>query len=75
MRLKKETSSRFQKYLKDIAYFENYTTDGPAFKVGAGVQAREIYNAAFEKALMAVGGVCDVWNLILFIRNRERKVV
>jgi hypothetical protein len=61
--------------LKDIAYFENYTTDGytgPAFKVGAGVQAREIYDPAFEKGLVVVGGVCDVRNFVLFI-HLERK--
>jgi hypothetical protein len=52
-----------QKYLKAIAYYDNYTTDGysgPAFKVGAGVQGFDIYKAAFDRGLMVVGGVCDV---------------
>jgi hypothetical protein len=55
-----------QKYLKDIVYYENYITDGysgPAFKVGAGVQGKEIYDAAFERGVMVVGGVCDVRSL------------
>jgi hypothetical protein len=52
--------------LKDIVYHEDYKTDGyvgPAFKVGAGVQAKEIYDAAFDRGLMVVGGVCDVSSL------------
>jgi hypothetical protein len=36
------------------------------------VQAREIYDAAFEKGLVVVGGVCDVRNFVLFI-HLERK--
>ncbi|KAE8448784.1 hypothetical protein EG329_008786 [Mollisiaceae sp. DMI_Dod_QoI] len=49
-------------HLKNIAFYPNYTTDGysgPAFKAGAGVQAKEIYDAAFDRGLMVVGGVCD----------------
>jgi hypothetical protein len=55
--------SHLEKHLKDITYYENYTTEGytgPAFKAGAGIQARDIYEAAFKKGLMVVGGVCDV---------------
>ena len=47
--------------LKDIAYIPSYndaTTDydGPAFKAGAGVQVYEIYAAAHERGLVAIGG-------------------
>jgi hypothetical protein len=47
--------------LKDIAYIPSYndaTTnyDGPAFKAGAGVQVYEIYAAAHEHGLVAIGG-------------------
>jgi hypothetical protein len=47
--------------LKDIAYIPSYndaTTDydGPAFKAGAGVQVYEIYAAAREHGLVAIGG-------------------
>ncbi|KAG9230499.1 FAD binding domain-containing protein [Amylocarpus encephaloides] len=49
-------------HLKDITYVPNYATDGysgPAFNVGAGVQAKEIYKAAFDQGMMVVGGICD----------------
>jgi hypothetical protein len=47
--------------LKDLAYIPSYndaTTDhdGPAFKAGAGVQVYEIYAAAHEHGLLAIGG-------------------
>ncbi|CAG8981889.1 hypothetical protein HYALB_00013562, partial [Hymenoscyphus albidus] len=46
-------------HLKDIVYHDEYITEGytgPAFHVGAGVQAREIYKVAYELRLMVVGG-------------------
>jgi FAD/FMN-containing dehydrogenase len=47
--------------LKSIKYIENYEapgTDwaGAAFKMGAGIQAYEIYKAANDHGLMVVGG-------------------
>lgn len=47
--------------LKDVKYFKQYISkgcgyDGPAFKAGAGVQAFEIYKAAYDQGLMVVGG-------------------
>jgi hypothetical protein len=57
---------QLSKHLKDILYYDNYTTDGysgPAFKVGAGVQGREIYDASSSRGLMVVGGVCDVTSI------------
>lgn len=45
--------------LKDIRYYNNYRSSsyqGPAVKLGAGVQAFEIYDKAKELGLTAVGG-------------------
>lgn len=45
--------------LKDIEFYENYQSSnykGPAVKMGAGVQAFEIYEKAQELGLTAVGG-------------------
>jgi hypothetical protein len=47
--------------LKDIAYMPSYNDatidyDGPAFKAGAGVQVYEIYAAARDHGLVAIGG-------------------
>lgn len=45
--------------LKDIKYYAKYRDShyqGPAFKVGAGVQASEIYAAANAQGLDVVGG-------------------
>lgn len=55
-------------HLKDITHIPEYTTEGytgPAFKVGAGVQAQKIYKVAYGLGLMVVGGVCDVNSLSL----------
>ncbi|KAJ6111988.1 FAD linked oxidase N-terminal [Penicillium sp. IBT 18751x] len=46
-------------HLKDIDYIPNYksrTYEGPAVKMGAGVQAHEIYEKANELGFTAVGG-------------------
>lgn len=46
-------------HLKDIVYYENYQLgnySGPAVKMGAGVQAFEIYEKANELGFTAVGG-------------------
>jgi hypothetical protein len=45
--------------LKDIEYIENYKSSrysGPAVKMGAGVQAFEIYSKAKKFGFTAVGG-------------------
>ncbi|RDW77662.1 hypothetical protein BP6252_05715 [Coleophoma cylindrospora] len=47
--------------LKEVTYFANYSSSnssysGPAFKVGAGVQAFEIYEEAYKRGLVVVGG-------------------
>ena len=47
--------------LKDIKYIPKYaaagtTYSGPAFKAGAGVQAFEIYEEAYKRGLVVVGG-------------------
>ncbi|CAG8955600.1 hypothetical protein HYFRA_00009555 [Hymenoscyphus fraxineus] len=50
------------RHLKDIVYHDEYVTEGysgPAFHVGTGVQAKEIYKVAYKLGLMVVGGVCD----------------
>ncbi|KAK8033662.1 FAD-binding domain-containing protein [Apiospora marii] len=46
-------------HLKDIRFIESYQQDdytGPAFKVGAGTQAYEMYEAAHAQGHTAVGG-------------------
>ena len=46
-------------HLKDVEYFENYMTtsyNGPAFKVGSGIQAYELYAAAHARGLTLIGG-------------------
>lgn len=50
-------------HMKDIEFYNQFVTDGydgPAFRVGAGVQASEIYKVAYDNGVMVVGGVCDV---------------
>ncbi|KAI1842226.1 hypothetical protein JX266_011634 [Neoarthrinium moseri] len=45
--------------LKDVQFFESYRESGyhgPAFKLGAGVQAFELYEAAHKYGVTAVGG-------------------
>ncbi|KAL2844827.1 hypothetical protein BJY01DRAFT_214679 [Aspergillus pseudoustus] len=53
--------SVFTHNLKGMKYIENYEAPGTewtgaAFKMGAGVQAFEIYKAAADRGLMVVGG-------------------
>lgn len=48
-------------YLKDINYIPSYQDagyNGPAFKVGAGVQGFELMAAARDRGLVTVGGEC-----------------
>ncbi|CAK7203866.1 hypothetical protein SEUCBS139899_006615 [Sporothrix eucalyptigena] len=48
--------------LNNIEYVGNYSVEGysgPAFKVGAGVQAKDILKAAADRKLMVVTGICD----------------
>ncbi|KAH7069060.1 hypothetical protein BKA63DRAFT_536314 [Paraphoma chrysanthemicola] len=47
--------------LKDIQYVKNYkgpTYSGPVFKVGAGIQGFELYQAADQYGVTAVAGIC-----------------
>ncbi|KAB5517379.1 hypothetical protein GE09DRAFT_1045451 [Coniochaeta sp. 2T2.1] len=47
--------------LKDIKFFADYrckSHSGPAFKLGAGVETEEVYRAAEENGVTAVGGEC-----------------
>jgi len=47
--------------LKDISYVENYRSadyNGPAMKLGAGVQVHELYEAADKYGVVATGGIC-----------------
>ncbi|KAH8887603.1 hypothetical protein GQ53DRAFT_844110 [Thozetella sp. PMI_491] len=49
-------------HLSEIKFLANYTTTGyagPAFHVGAGVQAENIYQAAHELGMRVVGGICN----------------
>ncbi len=47
-----------------MQFYANYTFDGgytgPAFKVGAGVQAAEILKFARDKGHTVATGICDV---------------
>ncbi|CAK7216872.1 hypothetical protein SCUCBS95973_002957 [Sporothrix curviconia] len=48
--------------LSNIELITNYSIDGysgPAFHVGAGVQAKDLLKAAADHKLMAVTGICD----------------
>ncbi|KAK4225264.1 hypothetical protein QBC38DRAFT_421705 [Podospora fimiseda] len=48
-------------HLKDIKYYSSYRTasyNGPAIKLGAGVQVGELYAAANRYGVTAVGGEC-----------------
>ena len=47
--------------LKNIDFIENYESpsyDGPAFKLGAGIQVGELYEAADKHGVTGVGGAC-----------------
>ena len=49
--------------LKTLEFVEEYQTksySGPAFKLGAGIQVGELYDAATEHDVTAVGGKCKV---------------
>ena len=49
--------------LKSLTFISNYTTSwysGKAFKVGAGVQVGEIYEAAQKNNVSVLGGICHV---------------
>ncbi|RFN47145.1 hypothetical protein FIE12Z_8601 [Fusarium flagelliforme] len=49
-------------HLKDIKFTKNYRGNskytGPAFKLGAGVQVKDLYQAADREGYTAVGGEC-----------------
>lgn len=50
-------------HLKDIRFISKYETrdyTGPAFKVGAGVQGFELYEAAESQGVTIVSGICPV---------------
>jgi hypothetical protein len=59
--------------LNDIEFFKDYNCkgySGPAFKLGAGVETEDVYRAAEENGVTAVGGECRVsWNLNLWSTN------
>jgi hypothetical protein len=49
--------------LKDIVFYDNHVTkgyNGPVFKVGSGVQGKDICRASSEQGLIIVGGIFDV---------------
>lgn len=51
--------------LKDIKFLPNYSGSGsgwagPAIKAGSGVQAFDLYEAAYENGVVAVGGEGEV---------------
>lgn len=57
--------------LKEVQYVENYesiTYSGPVFKVGAGVQGFELYEAANKYGVSAVAGICPVRSMYLILR-------
>lgn len=57
----KDALSIWMHNLKEIGFEKEYISEGyrgPAFKLGAGVQVEELYRAAEEHGLSAVGGIC-----------------
>lgn len=57
----KDALSLWMHNLKDIKYVSNYVSQsysGKAFKVGAGVQVKEMYQAAEQHGVSVVGGIC-----------------
>lgn len=54
--------------LKNIQVLKNYKAPGgyhgPAFKLGAGVQVRELYETAEREGYTALGGECRVSNFL-----------
>jgi hypothetical protein len=71
--------------LKDIQFVEEYVSrgyTGPAFRVGSGVQTREIYAAAHQRGHLVVGGEGQVdlsfylfLNMSLHLTRRIRLLV
>lgn len=60
--------------LKDIAYLPEYDSRGyrgSAFKVGAGVTGRELYEAAQAQGVSVLGGICEVC-LTIFLEPGSR---
>lgn len=58
-------------HLQDIEFLgHDYQSSsgakGPAFKVGAGITTKQIYDAAHEQGLMVVGGIARVSDLKIF---------
>lgn len=50
--------------MKDIEFYESYTTPkgsytGPAMKLGAGIENKEMFAAAEKYGVTAVGGLCS----------------
>lgn len=61
--------------LKDIRFIPSYETGdytGPAFKLGAGVQGFELYEAAEAHGLTAVSGICAVSKKVTNIYRLSR---
>lgn len=59
--------------LKNIQFYSRYTTSdyqGPAFKMGAGVQSREVYEAAHQHNVIVLGGEGLVCLLSLLFDGR-----
>ncbi|KAF2204847.1 FAD binding domain-containing protein [Delitschia confertaspora ATCC 74209] len=57
----KDALSLWTHNLKDIEFIKSYDSPdykGPALKIGAGVQGFELYKAADENGVTAVGGIC-----------------
>jgi FAD/FMN-containing dehydrogenase len=55
--------SIWTRHLKEIKLIEDYKShcyQGPAMKLGAGVEVRELYEAADAAGYTAVGGECRV---------------
>lgn len=57
--------------MKDTRYYPNFTTatySGPAFKLGAGIQGYELYEACHEHGVTCIGGegrVSRIYELVL----------
>jgi len=64
--------------LKDIEFFEDYRCkghSGPAFKLGAGVETEEVYRAAEDHGVTAVGGECRVSGRFLHFARGKRQLI
>ena len=68
-------------HLKDIRFIPDFKIDGysgTAFKLGAGVQLFEVYEAAEKFGVTALGGVCTVgcftvFHSLIVIANKIRQ--